>query len=194
MYCQGPPDRHILFSPGTAYSCKGPSTSGVIVRGCKVLGAMPDERGSAPPHGFKSGISVGSEGSAGVENIWILGIDIERRTGGLTIRSNPERRGIYRKIHVQGIKMRKMNIKNPALWFTQTALMRTLLERSAKGDGPLQDFQKHHMKELCFEDISVAKVDAEIGKGGEALHATSYSYFPDTEELDENEREESEDE
>merc|ERR1719316_297985 len=108
MYCEGTPgtDRHIIYSPEIMpKDCKGPRTSGVIVRGCKIVGEMPlagEENAPLPPEGFRNAVGVGSEGSAGVQNVWFLGLEFEGRASGVCIKTNPERRGEYKKINIQG--------------------------------------------------------------------------------------------
>merc|ERR1719310_2594448 len=66
--------------------------------------------------------------------------------------------------------------KGDAVNITQKSLMRTLIARAQKGEGPLPDFEENHACELEFADITATKINAEIKEGGRALLAESYSF------------------
>merc|ERR1712224_459122 len=75
--------------------------------------------------------------------------------------------------------MRNMGKKADAFSITQKALMRTLMRRAEKGEGPLPEFHENHMDELAFADIKMTKVDAHLKKEGKIMSAESYSFKQD---------------
>lgn len=187
MYCEGPNGAgHILFTtaPPAGSSGMGPRTSGVVIRGCKVLGdihpPLPGEESAPePPEGFRNGIGIGSEGSAGVENVWMLGLQFDARATGVCLKTNPERRGIFKGIHIHGIKM-SLSPGGHALSMKQNALMRTLNDRAKKTppEGPLPDFQQNHMDKMGFYQVTASKIEARITGGGRAVDNVAYGCTP----------------
>lgn len=131
------------------------------------------------------GLTIGSEVSGGIEDVWISDIDFHGTDCGIRIKSSQERGGFIRKVHIQRLKMENVRYLFHFYLNWNPNYSKCLLPPDYRGPIPkhwekllsASDDEKTKVSQIWIKEVS-AFFDPSVTKVSRLFHLVGYEDLP----------------